>query len=209
MGRSGSRGSYAVGRERRERIVEAATERFSTNGYAGTSLARVAQDAGVSTTGLMHHFPTKQHLLLAVAEHRFDVAAAIVDSSPGADGDALVEALLSITRRFVSEPGLIELFVALSAEAADPAGAAHALFAARYERTVRELGARFEECARAGFFRSDLDHEAVARECVAVSDGLQLQWVLSGGRTDLLAGVRAHLERLVRDLRPPAAVTAG
>ena len=123
MGKSGSRGSYAVGRERRERIVEAATERFSTNGYARTSLARVAQDAGVSTTGLMHHFPTKQHLLLAVAEHRFDVAAAIVDASPGADGDALIEALLSITRRFVSEPGLIELFVALSAEAADPAGA--------------------------------------------------------------------------------------
>ncbi|WP_037959311.1 TetR/AcrR family transcriptional regulator [Streptomyces violens] len=206
MSKSRVRGSYAVGRERRERIVKAATDLFSTAGYARTSMARVAQDVGISTTGLLHYFPTKQHLLLAVAEHRLDVATALMDASTEADGDSLIETLLAITKRFVDEPGLIELFVTLSAEAADPSSAAHELFAARYERTVGELSARFQSCARNGSFRTDIDYDAVARECVAVSDGLQLQWVLSGGRTDLLAGTRAHLERLTWTLRPARGV---
>ncbi|CAL9361067.1 hypothetical protein SUDANB145_00667 [Streptomyces sp. enrichment culture] len=94
----------------------------------------------------------------------------------------------------------------LSAEAADPSSAAHELFAARYERTVSELAARFRACARSGSFRADADadadYEAVARECVAVSDGLQLQWLLSGRRTDLPAGITGHLSRLRETLRP-------
>ncbi|MFK0120435.1 TetR/AcrR family transcriptional regulator [Streptomyces sp. NPDC090994] len=198
------RGSYAVGRKRRDRIVAVASEQFATAGYAHTSMTRVAKEAGITATGLLHHFPSKQHLLLAVAEHRFDVAAAVVDAAADAedDGDALIEALLAVTRRFVAEPGLIELFVTLSAEAADPSSAAHELFAARYERTVSELAARFRACARSGSFRADADYEAVARECVAVSDGLQLQWLLSGRRTDLLAGITGHLSRLRETLRP-------
>ncbi|WP_328634668.1 TetR/AcrR family transcriptional regulator [Streptomyces sp. NBC_00356] len=202
MSESRRRGSYAVGRERRDRIVAAAAERFATAGYANTSMTGIAKEVGITATGLLHHFPSKQHLLLAVAEHRFDVAAALVDSSAEADGDALIEALLAVTRRFVSEPGLIELFVTLSAEAADPSSAAHELFAARYQRTISELAARFEACARKGFFREGVDYEAIARECIAVSDGLQLQWVLSGGRIDLLADIRRHLERLAESLRP-------
>lgn len=204
MGESRRRGSYAVGRKRRDRIVAVAAEQFATAGYAHTSMTRVAQEAGITATGLLHYFPSKQHLLLAVAEHRFDVAAALVGSSTGAEGDAdaLIDALLSVTRRFVAEPGLIELFVTLSAEAADPSSAAHELFAARYEHTVSELTTRFQACARSGSLRTDVDYEAVARECVAVSDGLQLQWVLSGRRTDLLAGIENHLARLRQTLRP-------
>ncbi|MEU4656029.1 TetR/AcrR family transcriptional regulator [Streptomyces sp. NPDC023723] len=204
MNESRRRGSYAVGRKRRDRIVAAAAEQFATAGYAHTSMTRVAQEAGITATGLLHYFPSKQHLLLAVAEHRFDVAAALVDSAADVegDGDALFDALLAVTRRFVAEPGLIELFVTLSAEAADPSSAAHELFAARYERTVGELTARFRACARGGSFRTDVDYEAVARECVAISDGLQLQWVLSGRSTDLLAGIGLHLARLRETLRP-------
>lgn len=49
--------------------------------------------------------------------------------------------------------------------------------------------------------RSDVDLTAVARECIAVSDGLQLQWVLTNGAVDIVAGVTAHVERLKDSIR--------
>ncbi|MBT0768711.1 TetR/AcrR family transcriptional regulator [Kineosporia sp. J2-2] len=196
------RGSYAVGRERRERILDAATERFATSGYTSTSMARIAKDVGISTTGLVHHFPTKQHLLLAVADRRFDSAGVVAGPATSADGEQLIRSLQSITRHFLDQPGLIELFVALSAEAADPSSAAHELFAARYERIIDDIAGRFRACARGGSFRADVDYDAIAREVVAVSDGMQLQWVLSGRRTDLAGDSERYLSRLAQALRP-------
>ena len=42
------------------------------------------------------------------------------------------------------------------------------------------------------------DCVALARECIAVSDGLQLQWVLTDGAVDLLARIRAHAQRIAQ-----------
>ncbi|MFD0517732.1 TetR family transcriptional regulator C-terminal domain-containing protein [Paractinoplanes durhamensis] len=86
--------------------------------------------------------------------------------------------------------------ILVAAEAADPAGVAHDLYVARYARVVAALTAAFQRSSTAGFLHADLDYEAIARECVAVADGLQLQWVLTGGRIDLIGLIRNHLERL-------------
>ena len=194
---SSKRGSYAVGRDRRERIIEAASERFSTAGYSRTSLAEIARDVDITSPGLTHHFPTKQHLLLAVVERRFDVTQRVADAASGEpDGSRTLRLLLSLSELFTTQPGLMELFVLVSAEAADPSSPAHALFQERYERTIGEIAAMFAAEVEAGALRVDLDYRAIARECIAVSDGLQLQFVVSGGRIDLVALSRAHLERL-------------
>ncbi|MFC0454829.1 hypothetical protein [Rhodococcus jostii] len=47
---------------------------------------------------------------------------------------------------------------------------------------------------------ASLDYPALARECIAVSDGLQLQWVLSDGAVDIVEGVRRHATRLAAAL---------
>lgn len=90
----------------------------------------------------------------------------------------------------------MELFVLVSAEAADPHGAAHELFAERYERTVAATVALFQASVEAGLLRADVDHEALARESIALTDGLQLRWVLTRGRIDLIGMVRSYLENL-------------
>ncbi|GAA4157005.1 TetR/AcrR family transcriptional regulator [Leifsonia shinshuensis] len=191
------RGSYAVGRARREQILDIATERFAQSGYSATSLARIAQDVGLTTPGLMHHFPSKQHLLLAVAERRFDLAGQLAFNAP-ADTDGLgpLRLMLRLAAMFQSQPGLMELFVLLSAEAADPDSPAHELYAARYERVIGELESLFHTSVEAGHLRRDVDYRAVARECIALADGLQLQWVLSRGGIDLVALTKSNLERL-------------
>ena len=59
-----ARGAYASGLARREAILRAASEVFAAHGYRGASLALIADRVGMSAPGLLHHFPTKEHLLI-------------------------------------------------------------------------------------------------------------------------------------------------
>ena len=56
----------------RHRILEAALQCLQENGYAGTSTLGVQHRAGVSRGRVLHHFPTKESLLLAVVEYVTD-----------------------------------------------------------------------------------------------------------------------------------------
>lgn len=50
------------------KILDAAIEILIESGYAGTSMQLVATRAGVSVGGLFRHFPTREALMVAVAE---------------------------------------------------------------------------------------------------------------------------------------------
>ncbi|MET9084897.1 TetR/AcrR family transcriptional regulator [Streptomyces sp. NPDC004237] len=199
----GPRGSYTVGLARRAKIVEVAAQRFAQEGYHRTPLTRIAEDVGITEGGLLHHFRSKKHLLLAVMEHRFTSEdewwANLPQETVGTD---VLRAMVMATERHLSEPGLIELFVLTSAEAADADSPAHALFAERYKRAVDELARQLRRGVDNGTVRADSDCDALARECIAVSDGLQLQWVISGGALDLTGAVRLHADRMARTITP-------
>ncbi|MFF5158322.1 TetR/AcrR family transcriptional regulator [Streptomyces sp. NPDC000348] len=194
-----SSGSYRVGIARREAILKAATRHFAKGGYHRTAMARIAADVGITEGGLLHHFPSKKHLLLAVVERRIVTAAQWIDETgTEASGLDVLRRLLDLTERQLAEPGLMELFVLVSAEAANTSGPAHKLFAERYDNAIEGLANRFQLAVESGEFRPETDCTAIARDCIAISDGLQLQWVLSGGTLDLLAATHAHLDRLAR-----------
>jgi AcrR family transcriptional regulator len=64
------RGPHAVRREStRLKLMEAGVRCLNTVGYAETSTVRVAAEAGVARGSLLHQFPTKVDLILAVASH--------------------------------------------------------------------------------------------------------------------------------------------
>ncbi len=52
--------------ETRTAIVVAARRHFAERGYAPSSLAAIADEAGVTKGGLLHHFPNKDALFLEV-----------------------------------------------------------------------------------------------------------------------------------------------
>src|SRR5688572_637393 len=58
----------ANGRASRKAILAAAADVFAENGYRGTSLTEIANRVGMTQPGLLHHFSTKDRLLLAVVE---------------------------------------------------------------------------------------------------------------------------------------------
>jgi AcrR family transcriptional regulator len=196
-------GSYEVGRAKRAESLDAATRLFAASGYHRVPLSQVAADVGLSESGLLHHFRSKKHLLLAVAERRLEQAAlwwSSVQAGGSDDPQELFRSMVESTRRLVAEPGLIELFVLVSAEAADPSTPAHQLYGKWYEQAVTETAQLLSRGVERGFFRPDTDATAVAREIIAVSDGLQQQCVLSGGALDLVGGIRDYARRLARSI---------
>ncbi len=58
--------------ERRLRILNAALDLFSQQGYHGTSTRQIAQAAGVAEGSIFNYFPTKQHLLVAALSQVVD-----------------------------------------------------------------------------------------------------------------------------------------
>lgn len=53
----------------RTRLLEAAIEVFSTQGFVGATTREIARVAGVNEVTLFRHFQTKEQLLAAVAQH--------------------------------------------------------------------------------------------------------------------------------------------
>lgn len=68
----------------RERLLDAAIECLIEHGYGGTSTTLVCQRAGLSRGAQLHHFATKDELLLAALEHlarrRFEEVTAKADT---------------------------------------------------------------------------------------------------------------------------------
>ncbi|MFJ3666773.1 TetR/AcrR family transcriptional regulator [Streptomyces sp. NPDC090106] len=195
----GPRGHYTAGRARRTQILEAALLRFGQDGYRKTSLARVARDAEITDAGLLHYFRDKQRLLLAVVEfwhERMDVRWERVSDSVR---DAF-RLHLEDTAETLAMPGMVELAVVLGAEATAADHPAHEHFTTWQEKGVRELTDRLLAGSRSGELLAGLDHEAIARECVAMDMGLLQQWLAAGRAFDLVAVMRGHLDRLLRGI---------
>jgi len=57
----------------RLRLLEATIELLVERGWSGTSTTLVSKRAGVSRGAQLHHFPTKNDLVLAAVEHLSDV----------------------------------------------------------------------------------------------------------------------------------------
>lgn len=167
------RGPYRKGVERREQILQAALEVFAQHGDRGSSLQEIADRVGVTQPALLHYFGSREELLLAVIEQR-DTLGRHVSAETKKPGDIAAQAV----RHHMDQPGLIRLFVALSAAATDPAHTAHSFFVDRYQNLTNLISSGLEEGQRAGQVRTDEPADQMARLLLAVMDGLQIQWLL-------------------------------
>src|SRR5262245_58162229 len=65
----------------RWRILMAAAARFAEHGYAATSIRDIARDVGVTVGAIYVHFPSKDRLLVAVAEEGIGRIGQAVDAA--------------------------------------------------------------------------------------------------------------------------------
>ena len=75
------------GERSKETILEAALPLFARQGYRGASLASIASAAGLTQPGLLHHFPSKEELLLGLLDPRAEGLDDPQDLLPDQDGE--------------------------------------------------------------------------------------------------------------------------
>jgi AcrR family transcriptional regulator len=190
-----SRGSYAKGRERREAILHAANDVFAARGFHKAALSTIAKQVGLSEPGLLHHFPSKEHLLLELLAMRHEHDAERVARAMEAH-ETFLDALLGLCRENEDTPGLVRLFTILAAESVDDDHPAHDWAVDRY-RTLRErFTARIEREQRAGHIDAEIDRARLAPQLIAMFDGLQIQWLLEPEAVDMAAVFEDFLARL-------------
>ncbi|MEV0981765.1 TetR/AcrR family transcriptional regulator [Streptomyces sp. NPDC049915] len=174
--------------ERRAEIVRAALEVIAERGYRGASLAAVAERVGLTQQGLLHYFPTKDALLVAVLKER-DQWDAVPDSQWRLD------LLASLVEYNAMRPGIIQTFSALLGESVTEEHPARAYFTDRYRR-VRENMAAVLRTEYGDRLPNGLTPERTAPLLVAVMDGLQYQWLLDPETVDMPGAFRDFLRLL-------------
>jgi len=183
---------FAKGEDRRQRILAVAQRLLTRNGGRGTTLSQIAQEAGVTTAGLLHHFESKEQLLHAVLDARDADDLAHVDIT----GD-VVEQLERVTERFERSPGLIGLFTVLLTENLDPDAPLHDRFLGRYQDAVAIVAEVIRRGQNAGRYRTDLDPAVKAVEIIAFLYGMETSWLLDPSipLTDVFRGYASTLAR--------------
>jgi AcrR family transcriptional regulator len=186
----GPRGPYAKTAARRAQILDVALDVFGRLGYRGGSLREIAGRVELTDTGVLHHFGSKQRLLIAVLEHREALSR---QGRPPQEGLSLLTGLRELVAHNATTPGLIQLFVTLSAEATDPDHPAHDFFVARYEDVTQYFVDQLAVAREAGQISPDVNLTEAAEQLIAVLDGLQLQWLLND-KVDMVAAFDQFLQ---------------
>jgi AcrR family transcriptional regulator len=174
--------------ERRAEIVRAALEVIAERGYRGASLAAVAERVGLTQQGLLHHFPTKEALLVAVLKERDQW-----DAVPATQWR--VDLLASLVEYNAMRPGIVQTFSALLGESVTEGHPAREYFTDRYRR-VRENMAGVLRAEYGERLPNGLTPERTAPLLVAVMDGLQYQWLLDPESVDMPGAFRDFLALL-------------
>jgi AcrR family transcriptional regulator len=195
---SGPRGPYAGTADRRASILETAWEVFAKQGYRGGSLREISARLGFSQAGMLHHFGSKQNLLLEVLQYRESLNRTDLDPSAGI---GLLDQLRSVVSRNAETAGAVQLFVTMSAEATDPDHPAHQYFVDFYRRAMDVFSEALINARRDGAVSQDLDPTAVARQLIAFLDGIQLHWLITP-TFDMLAAYDLFVADLRRTYAP-------
>ena len=220
--------------DKRARILNEAVVLFGEHGYAGTSLADIANAADISKAGLLHHFSSKDELFAKVLERRDreDALSILVESpaveenvvdvpvdtvgnvdtlevaaAPDVDVDpwSLLHRYIELLERNVARRDLTAIYTATAVSVLDAAHPAHRWMANHLNGAVERFEASFEAGKAAGLVDPQMPSRLVARSLVALTDGLQLQWLCSTTPqtaaaesldTDLVAEIRLYVDCL-------------
>ncbi|MGW6564416.1 TetR/AcrR family transcriptional regulator [Streptomyces sp. NPDC054975] len=83
-------------RATRQRLLEAAVSCLAEHGWAGSTVAVVAERAGVSRGAAQHHFPTREDLFTAAVEYVAEERSQALRGLPARDRREAVAALVDL-----------------------------------------------------------------------------------------------------------------
>ena len=171
----------AVAEGARERILAAAVERIAGDGIDEVRIARIAMDAGVSTSLVHYHFETREALLEQALEYSFELAGDVRIGEQEGEARNHTERLAAMVDQCLPYPGELErdwiLWVELWLRAVrhpELRPTAARLYARMHRWFVEAIAAG----AEAGEFDRAADPARVADRALAACDGFGVRALL-------------------------------
>ncbi|WP_337002336.1 MULTISPECIES: TetR/AcrR family transcriptional regulator [unclassified Microbacterium] len=188
---------------KREQILKAAVEIFGNKGSTNGTLADVAEQVGITHAGVLHHFGSKQKLLLEVLAYRDQTDVAELAEKHIPDGPELFLHLVRTAFANEKRPGIVQAYTVLSAESVTDDHPARGFFEDRYTTLRREVAAAFHELCEQEGVREPATVAAASAAILAVMDGLQLQWLLHPGVVELGEASEFAIQAIVNAVLHP------
>lgn len=159
------------GIDTRDRVLAVALPLFADRGYRGTSLRDIARRIGIKAPSLLHHFPSKQQLYLAVLDRIFEgleAAAQNVATGKGTRQERLVQSIQDAIDYIAKHPDSMKL---LWKEMADESGVGRSLLKRRMPPLDAIVMNFIFRGQREGEFRGELDPFHFIRSLESITVG--------------------------------------
>ena len=171
----------AVAEGARERILAAAVERIATDGIDDVRIARIAMDAGVSTSLVHYHFETREALLEQALEYSFELAGDVRIGEEEGEVPNHTRRLAAMVDQCLPYPGELErdwiLWVELWLRAVRHTEL-RPTAARLYGRMRRWFAEAIAAGVDAGEFDAGVDPERTADRVLALCDGFGVRALL-------------------------------
>lgn len=194
----------------RATLIEAATTLLLDKGYAGTTLALLAQKVRMTKGAIYHHFADKEALLRAVMEHVRRTWEREVGAHIPPAGDALerLGALFDHQARLIDrEPSLCLLVTGLALQSRSLGRELAAVVEGITADLVELVRSILADGQRAGAVRTDLEASDLARSVVAIVKAISCSRATDPSRSVFLAKMQTTRTLVLSGIRRSA--TAG
>ena len=183
--------------ERRKLFAAAALAVIAREGLEGLTMRVVAKEAGFTTGALTHYFQSKDELLIAASEAGADVVRPEMDdAATGASArGALRDLLYTVLPTSPAMKAQWRFWVAFWERAAHSPQVQRVMRERYFEYTNR-VATVIRRSQEQGETPRDVDAEAVAREVIALIDGIGVQ-VMIGSRKFTVAVQRQYVDALL------------
>ncbi len=163
------------GEETRQAILSKAFELATVAGVSGLTIGRLAEETGLSKSGLFAHFGSKEALEVAVVEEasRQFIAAVMVPALRTARGEPRLRTLFDQWMTWGERPGGC-FFVGVSAELDDRPGPARDALVRAQKDWVDEIGKAARIAVSEGHFQDSLDTDQFAFDFYSIMLGAHL-----------------------------------
>ncbi|WP_181064479.1 ScbR family autoregulator-binding transcription factor [Pseudoclavibacter sp. AY1F1] len=184
----------------RSRLVQAAATTFVEHGFAGSTLARIRANSGVTNGAFYHHFATREAVAEAVlAEYAVRATQTVTDATGTATSG--MEALLRVSVAFAEllRTDVVVLAGVLVTTEIGSSFLAHG----PYLDWLARLKPLIEICQREGNLRRDFKAADLSSLLVSTFTGTQLLSGAVSKRQDIVDRIALHWRIILPSLAPP------
>jgi len=196
------------GEDARVDLKDTAIDCFSRYGYQGTSIDRIAREAGVTKGAIYYHYKDKNDLLsAAVADRVAEFEDRVQNACQGVGPEESLRRVVAVSIEHALSNDRPRFAIKLMVEAIDT----NDPLLDEMRGMMRRFRAFLRNIVRAGQeggdFRADVDADAIAASFTSAVIGAETQYYLDPERFRLEETLQTFVSQLCRDLGTGQAVT--